>query len=133
LATVSVDFYKAVASLLPVLALAAVVEFSAMGRRLHLQPTPFIWLFLANLAVVFSAVICGEVLALDAVAGGSLTKLREGIVRVVLFFATTILIGNVGSLAVAELDARSSRPVAAALGVLWAVLVLVGSLLAGFA
>lgn len=91
-ACAEVEFYSAVAQVVPVLALAAMVEFAAIGRRLPGSAPLWPWLYLINVFSIFGFGVAAEVLALDALGGGARTELRQETVEIFLISMVTPLL-----------------------------------------
>jgi hypothetical protein len=89
------DFYQAVAGLLPVLVLAAVVEYNLPGRRIDQQPTGVIWATLASYLLFFASAITAEVLALHVLKSGSASEAAEDVIEVALIAGVGVLVWTV--------------------------------------
>jgi hypothetical protein len=118
------DYYQAIASLLPVLVLAGVVEFAARIRRLELQSTGGVWTSLVLYLVFFAAAITGETLALNAVAHGSASEIEEDLIDAALIFSVAILIAGGLIEHVDVLEERTQLPIWPVFVAGWAVMVI---------
>jgi uncharacterized membrane protein len=123
-----VDFYQAVAALIPLLVLAAVVELSAASRDFKEESTRRIWSVVLIWIVFFFAAIDGEMVALKALRNGSASESDENHVYFTLLLNVAILIESVLRKYIDELDVRSPFPIRRMFEVVFVVLFAAGFL-----
>ncbi len=124
------DFYQAVAGLLPVLVLAGIVEFNVRARRIDEQPTWLIWASLSSYLVFFASAITAEVLALHVLKRGSASEAAEDLIEIALIASVGVLIWDSLTSYIAALEERTQFPIWVVLTALIATCQVAGSLAA---
>lgn len=123
------DFYQAVASLLPVLVLAAVIEFGRL-RRPERPRALFLWLSLFNYLLFFAIAIAGETLALTVLRRGEAFEAADQTIEVALVASVFLLmLPALVDQGMALAEATGSKLLLWALGIAMFV-AMVGALLA---
>jgi intracellular septation protein A len=105
------DYYQAVASLLPVLALAGVVEFGTYIQRLDSQPDHIVWISLFNYLGFFAFAITGETLALSVLCSGAASEVTEDLIELSLILSVFLLLFGGVTRHATELEKRIKFPI----------------------